>query len=106
MTARISRSPPESPTLCIAEPELRISRHALADDMSMFRFDGSQKEFLGGAMFFPVHGSEQRHAAYCNHRPCRGLGNGPDGKCQGAVQPRDEAGVKGSRREIVFANST
>ena len=42
----------------------------------MFRFDGSQKEFLCGAMLFPEHHSEQRHAAHCNHRPCRRLGDG------------------------------
>src|SRR5271165_4919266 len=36
--------------------------HVLADDKSMFRFNGSQKARLGDAVPFPEHDSEQRHA--------------------------------------------
>ena len=83
--------------------ELRVSRHALADDKSLFRFDGSQKEFLSGAVFFPEHDSEQRHAAHSNHRPCRRLGDRRKGQTVGTIQPGGE-GACAARAE--FQNLT
>jgi hypothetical protein len=59
------------------------------------RFD---EECLRGAVFFPVHDSEQRHAAHCNHRPCRWLGHRRNSQCEGPRQPSDEAGVNGGSR--------
>ena len=54
-------------------------------------------------MFFPVPHSEHRHAAHCNHRRGRRLGD--DGESDGFGQPRDEVRVDhGSRGGVVFAN--
>ena len=90
--------------------------HVLADEKSMFRFNGSQKARLCDAAFFPVHDFEQRHAAHCNHRPCRRLGDGgadvrhEEGvprqrESPGSVQPHDEVGVdRGTCGGVVFAN--
>jgi hypothetical protein len=52
----------------------------------------------------PEHDSEQRHAAYCNRRPCRRLGDGCNGEPGGEVQSRDEVGVdRGARGGVVLA---
>jgi hypothetical protein len=54
-------------------------------------------------MSSPEHDSERRHAAHCNRRPRRRLGDGRDGESLRVVQPREEAGVDhGSRRGVVF----
>ena len=50
------------------------------------------------AVFFQMHDSEQRHAAHCNHRPCRRLGDGRDGDCVGIAHPRDEVRVDHSSK--------
>ena len=39
-----------------------------------------------GAVFFPAHDSEQRHAAECNHCPCRGFGDGRNCESNGFGQ--------------------
>jgi hypothetical protein len=70
----------------------------------MFRFSGCEKVFLCDAVFFPVHQSEQRYAAHCNHRPRRRLWDGRDGESVGEGplgQPRDQGGV--NLKEVRYA---